>query len=212
MRPSRRLSRATLVPALAVVAVGLILLLTIGVSKPETAGPSTPAPPAGAAKPPVTAVAPAPAVAAPEDRVRVSDLAALDSWARGLASKTNLPADLVAAYGRAEMWLRGESATCHLSWATLAGIGQFEAVGSGPLPVRPGIWDRWAARATHDGKAPDARNADDAAYTVGRYLCSGGGDLATAEGWWQAVLSYAGSASDTREILTATDNFATKSR
>lgn len=198
--------------ALGLAAIGLILLLTIGVTKPEPAGTATPAPPAEATAPPVSAVAPDPAVAAPEDRPRASDLAALDNWARGLAPKTNLPANLLAAYGRAEMWLRGESATCHLSWATLAGIGQFEAAGSGPLPVPSGIWDRWAARATHDGKAPDARNADDAAYTVGRYLCSSGGNMATGTGWWQAMLGYTRSTGDAQEILTASNSVATASR
>ncbi|HJQ45014.1 MAG TPA: hypothetical protein VJ870_01655 [Amycolatopsis sp.] len=205
--PSRPLP-ATLALALGVVATGLILLLTIGVTKPETAA----TPPVQSAAAPVDAVAPDPAVGAPEDRPRASDLAALDSWARELAAKTNVPANLLAVYGRAEMWLRGESATCHLSWATLAGIGQFEAVGSGPLPVQSGIWDRWAARATHDGKAPDPRNADDAAYTVGRYLCSSGGDLATGGGWWQAVLGYTRSTGDAQSILTATNAVATASR
>ena len=194
---------------LGVVATGLILLLTIGVSKPES--PETATAPASAGTPPVSAAAPNPAVPAPEDRPRASDLAALESWARGLAPKTNLPATLLAAYGRAEMWLRGESETCHPSWATLAGIGQFEAVGSGPLPVPSGIWDRWASRATHDGKAPDVRSPDDAAYTVGRYLCSSGGDLATGTGWWQAVLSYTRSAADAQEVLTATNAVAAAS-
>lgn len=211
-RPRQRPSSTTLALVLAVIAIGLILLLTIGITKPEQDTAATPAPATTAAAPPVEAVAPSPAVAAPEDRVRVSDLAALDAWARELAVATKLPATVLAAYGRAEMWLRGESAACHLSWATLAGIGEFEAAGSGPLPVPPGIWDRWAARATHDGKAPDNRNTDDAAYTVGRYLCSSGADLSTGRGWWEAVLSYTRSTADAQDILNATNTIAASSR
>ena len=211
MRPPSRPSPTSLALVLGVIAIGLILLLTIGVSKPEQDTTETSAPSAAAAAPPPAAVAPDPAVAAPEDRIRASDLAALDAWARGLAPSTKLPATALTAYGRAEMWLRGESATCHLSWATLAGIGQFEAAGSGPLPVPSGIWDRWAARATHDGKAPDNRNVGDAAYTIGRYLCSSGGDLATGPGWWQAVLSYTRSTADAQDILDATNVIAAAS-
>lgn len=208
---SRRVPGGLLL-AVGVVATGLVLLLTVGVSRP----PRPPAPPAapalataGPLTPPPGAVAPKSAIAAPEDRPRASDLAELDSWARRLAKPTELSANVLAAYGRAEMWMRTDWPGCHLSWATLAGIGQVQAAGAGPLPVPEPIWQRWSARATSDGKPADARDADDAALTAARALCSGGEDLSTGEGWWTAMLGYTQSAADTRDILAAATTYAT---
>jgi membrane-bound lytic murein transglycosylase B len=206
-RTPRHRSPSSLLLAAGAVATGLILIFTIGVAKPPSPAQPSPAPSSAAPASPPDA-APHAAVPAPEDRPRASDLAELDSWARRLAAPTKLAPKVLVAYGRAEMWLRGEVPTCHLSWATLAGIGQFEAAGSGPLPVSPEIWGRWSARATQDGKPPDPQNVDDAAYTTGRYLCSAGADLATGDGWWRAVLGYTQSVPDTRDILTATNTLA----
>lgn len=193
------------------VATGLVLLLTIGTTRPDGAPQPVVASASGTAAVPSQAPAgPAPngAVPAPQDRPRASDVAALDSWARRLAKPTQLPPNLLMAYGRAEMWLRDQEPGCHLSWATLAAIGQVQAVGSGPLPVPDDIWQRFAARATNDGKPPDPRNADDAALTAARALCSAGADLATNQGWWDAVLGYTRSPADTRDILAAATRYA----
>lgn len=194
-----------------VVATGLVLLLTIGVTRPDQAiGPSQAesaattqpfAPPAGA-------IAPKPATAAPQDRPRASDLAELDGWARRLAKPTQLPAGVIAAYGRAEMWMRDDWPGCHLSWATLAGIGQVQAAGAGPIPVPDQVWQRWSGRATGDGKPADPRDTDDAALTAARALCSGGEDLTTDQGWWSAVLRYTQSAADARDVFTAATGYA----
>lgn len=138
----------------------------------------------------------------------MSDEAELDAWARKLATPTKLAPAVLSAYGRAEMRMHGEAPGCHLSWATLAGLGQVQAVGAGPLPVPQQVWDRWSARATNDAKAADMRNANDAAYTVARYLCSTGADLATANGWWQTILGYTQSLPDTQDALAAADTFA----
>jgi len=192
---ARRLPGGLLLAA-GLVATGLVLLFTIGVTKPGQPGPATasaqPVPPAGAQPVvPPGVVAPKPAVVAPPDRPRASDLAALDSWARGLATPTRLPANILAAYGRAEMWLRELAPGCHLSWVTLAGIGQVQAVGSGPLPVPDQLWQHWSARASSDGKPPDPRDVDDAALTAAR------------------ALGYTQSATDTRDALTAATTYAT---
>ncbi|GLY64361.1 murein transglycosylase [Amycolatopsis taiwanensis] len=209
---SRRIPNRLLLGA-GVVVTGLVLLLTIGVGgreRPEQSG--QPQPVESAQSNPVPAgPAPSAAVAAPPDRPHASDFAALDSWARGLAKTTHLASNVLMAYGRAEMWLRDEAPGCHLSWATLAGIGQVQAVGSGPLPVPDAIWQQWSVRATNDGKRPDPRNADDAALTAARALCAGGADLSTGPGWWAAVLGYTQSPADTRDILAAANNFATVS-
>ncbi|MDQ0379156.1 hypothetical protein [Amycolatopsis thermophila] len=201
----RRFSLRLLVGA-AVAGTGLVLILTIGVTRPgEEPAVSPPAAAARTVEPPPAATAPPPGRAAPEDRPRESDLAALDAWSNEVASATKLPARLLAGYGRAEMWMRAEWSGCHLSWATLAAIGQAEAVGTGPLPVPEEIWKQWAARAGGDGKPPDPADVDDAALTVARSLCSTGADLATAQGWWGAILGTPALAPQARLIFdTAT--------
>jgi membrane-bound lytic murein transglycosylase B len=198
----------SLLLAVGVVATGLVLIFTVGVDKPGTPAAPQATATAEPLPPPPDVAAPRSAVAAPQDRPRASDLAELDTWARRLAPSTKLAPNVLAAYGRAEMWLRGEAPDCHLSWATLAGIGQVQAAGAGPLPVPAPIWARWSARATRDGKPADLRSVDDAAYTMARYLCSSGADLATATGWWHAVLSYTQSPQDTQDTLAATNTFA----
>jgi membrane-bound lytic murein transglycosylase B len=191
--------------ALGVVATGLVLLLTIGVAKPDQAvGPAVTT---TAAQPPPVA-APKPATAAPVDHPDASDVAELDKWARRLAKPTGLPASLLSAYGRAEMWMRSERPGCHLSWSTLAAIGQVQAVGSGPLPVPEPLWLSFAGRATSDGNPPDPRDVDDAAFTAARALCAGGQDLLTGQGWWAAVLGYTQSAADTHDVLAAATTYA----
>ena len=204
---SRRVPHRLLLGA-GVVATGLVLLLTIGTSKPERSEVPRPAQPSAAMP---AGPAPKPAVAAPPDRPNASDLVELDSWARRLAKPTRLPPNVLAAYGRAEMWLRDESPGCYLSWGTLAGIGQVQAVGSGPLPVPDTVWQRWSARASSDGQRPEPRDVDDAALTAARALCAGGVDLSTGPGWWNAVLGYTGSLADTRDILATANGYAAAS-
>jgi membrane-bound lytic murein transglycosylase B len=126
--PRRYLSRAAL--AVALVVTGLVLVLTIGVRYPgEPAAPPPPQPALAipAQRPQPGAEAPRAGLAAPVDRPRVSDQAELDTWATRVAGKTHVPVRVVAAYGRAEMWMQGQKPACHLSWATLAGIGRVAA-------------------------------------------------------------------------------------
>ncbi|GAA0630740.1 lytic murein transglycosylase [Kutzneria viridogrisea] len=59
----------------------------------------------------------------------------------------------------------------------------------GPMQFLPGTWRNWASDGNGDGKA-DPQNIDDAAVTAGRYLCAGGRDLGTGQGWWAGVMSY----------------------
>lgn len=207
----RRFSLRLLVGA-AVVGTGLVLILTIGVTRPgEEPQPAAPEPAVAARtqEPPAGATAPPPGRLAPQDRPRESDLKALDTWSNEVAAATKLPARLLAGYGRAEMWMRGEWPGCHLSWVTLAAIGQAEAVGTGPLPVPDETWKQWSARASGDGKQPDPADIDDAALTVARSLCSTGADLATAQGWWAAITGAPTLAPEAHAIHAAATTYAT---
>ncbi|MCA1656054.1 MAG: lytic murein transglycosylase, partial [Pseudonocardiaceae bacterium] len=49
---------------------------------------------------------------------------------------------------------------------------------------------------------------DDAALTAARYLCASGGDLASAAGWWQAVLTYNESVAYGRDVFSGADAYA----
>nr|WP_034289875.1 murein transglycosylase [Amycolatopsis benzoatilytica] len=147
---------------------GVVLVVTIGIRNPNP--PAEPAVTAAAAPVPVKpeqrpqpgAEAPRVGLAAPPDRPLVSDQAELDAWATRVAGKTHLDARVLAAYGRAEMWMQRQKPSCHLSWATLAAIGN-QAFGTatpgadGTLPVKPG---RAEVPDTDKGKYDGDRTAD----------------------------------------------------
>lgn len=112
------------------VVAGVVLVLTIGVRNPKAPAEPPPVQPALAIpqqRPQAGAESPRAGLAAPVDRPAVSDQAELDAWAARVAGKTHIPARVVSAYGRAEMWMQRQKPSCHLSWATLAGIGRVEA-------------------------------------------------------------------------------------
>ncbi|QYN25911.1 murein transglycosylase [Amycolatopsis sp. DSM 110486] len=114
--------------SLGLVLTGIVLVVTIGVRNPApSAAPPVPAATSSFSVPPQRpqsgATAPRAGLAAPPDRPTESDQAELDAWAARVAGKTQLSARVLAAYGRAEMWMRRQKPACHLSWATLAGIG-----------------------------------------------------------------------------------------
>lgn len=80
----------------------------------------------------------------------------------------------------------------------------------GHMQFLPTTWERWGLRAAADGAAPDPQNVDDAALTAARYLCASGGDLATGEGWWKAVLTYNQSTRYGRDVFSGADAYARK--
>ncbi|SHG56144.1 lytic transglycosylase domain-containing protein [Streptoalloteichus hindustanus] len=53
--------------------------------------------------------------------------AATDEWARRISERTGAPARALTAYVRADLAMRSRAPACHLSWATLAGIGRIES-------------------------------------------------------------------------------------
>jgi membrane-bound lytic murein transglycosylase B len=126
--PRRYLGRAGL--AVGLVLTGVILVVTIGVRNPDAPAVTPSAQPAlviPEQRPQPGAEAPRAGLAAPVDRPKVSDQAELDAWAARVAGKTHVTARVLSAYGRAEMWMQSQKPTCHLAWATLAGIGRVEA-------------------------------------------------------------------------------------
>ncbi|OLF11067.1 murein transglycosylase [Actinophytocola xinjiangensis] len=80
------------------------------------------------------------------------------------------------------------------------------AVGS--MQFLPTTWDRWGTRANGDGQDPDPQNVNDAALAAARYLCASGGDLSTANGWWQAVLTYNRSVDYGQNVFSGADAYA----
>jgi membrane-bound lytic murein transglycosylase B len=71
----------------------------------------------------------------------------------------------------------------------------------GPMQFLPSTWRRYA-----DAGA-DPQNIDAAAVAAGRYLCAGGRDLATAAGWWSAVLSYNDSVRYGQQVFGLADSY-----
>ena len=107
----------------ALIVTGLVLMFTIGIHH-DVKLPATPEPTfvVELQKPQPGAAVPRTGLAAPPDRPKVSDQAELDAWAQKVSSTTRIPARVLAAYGRADMWMRAQKPACQLSWVTLAGI------------------------------------------------------------------------------------------
>jgi membrane-bound lytic murein transglycosylase B len=78
----------------------------------------------------------------------------------------------------------------------------------GAMQFLPATWARWGMRASGDGAAPDPQNMDDAALSAAGYLCSRGGDLSSAEGWWKAVFAYNRSTTYGQNVFSGADAYA----
>jgi membrane-bound lytic murein transglycosylase B len=55
----------------------------------------------------------------------------------------------------------------------------------------------------------DPHQLDDAALAAARYLCAGGRDTASGEGWWDGVLTYNRSVDYARRVWAAATRYAT---
>lgn len=60
---------------------------------------------------------------------------------------------------------------------------------AGPMQFIGGTWARWGTDGNRDGIV-DRNNIDDAALSAAMYLCAGGRDLSSGDGWSDAVFSY----------------------
>ena len=77
----------------------------------------------------------------------------------------------------------------------------------GPMQFIPSTWEDWQSDGDGDRLA-DPHDLDDAAWAAARYLCAGGGDLTTGEGWVAAVLSYNRSEQYVADVRAAADAYA----
>ena len=211
-----------------VIAVGLTLLLTIGVNRPAAESDEAASAHAGSLPAP-TAAAPPRGVPAPVDRPHASDEAELAAWAKEVGGLTGIPVRAVRAYGLAEMWMRTDAPKCRLAWSTLAGIGEVASKHAGgkvepngelsepvvagdgrvgPLHITPAKWKAHRFRAARDRERPDPQHIDDAAVTAARVLCAQGNDLTGARAWWKAVAAFGGSTKFAQRVYLATERYA----
>ncbi len=114
-----RIAYGKIAGTVALIATGVVLITTVGVTPPDDSHAGDVTQTAGPVPGEKT---PASAPPAPIDRPNASDADKLTAWAKRLARRAQIPARALAAYGRTEMWMRSESPDCRLSWATVAGI------------------------------------------------------------------------------------------
>lgn len=81
----------------------------------------------------------------------------------------------------------------------------------GPMQFIPSTWVRWGADGDGDGVA-DPQDVDDAALAAARYLCAGGRDLSTWDGWHAALLSYNHAESYAQSVYARASAYAAESR
>lgn len=77
----------------------------------------------------------------------------------------------------------------------------------GPMQFLPATWQAFGIDGNGDGTA-DAQNIDDATASAAKYLCSGNRNLATPEGWTQAILAYNPSDAYVRAVFDAANRTA----
>ncbi len=134
-RPHRRglglLVRLGVVVAVLLVAGGGVLVLKAATSPHERPpGGEVPYEQVRAADVQPGAVAPAAANEAAKPQAKPQPKPGEDplrTWAQRLAPATGVPARALMAYGNAELAMTDADPACHLSWATLAGIGRIES-------------------------------------------------------------------------------------
>jgi membrane-bound lytic murein transglycosylase B len=81
----------------------------------------------------------------------------------------------------------------------------------GPMQFIPSTWTRYAADADANGQA-DPHDIDDAALAAATYLCAGGRNLATPDGWWAAILAYNNVQVYADNVFAAANDYGLRSR
>lgn len=77
----------------------------------------------------------------------------------------------------------------------------------GPMQFIPSTWASWSSDGNGDGKS-DPQQMDDAALAAARYLCAGGRDMSTADGWWAGLWSYNRSTEYAQKVFGLADQYA----
>lgn len=77
----------------------------------------------------------------------------------------------------------------------------------GPMQFIPSTWAQYQVDARGTG-APDPQQIDDAAVSAANLLCSGGRDLATEQGWTEAIRAYNQSNQYVADVRDAAANYA----
>jgi membrane-bound lytic murein transglycosylase B len=81
----------------------------------------------------------------------------------------------------------------------------------GPMQFIPSTWQQMAVDADNSGAA-DPNDIDDAALAAALYLCQGGRDLARADAWWDAILSYNAVRPYAQDVFDAANDYGQRSR
>jgi membrane-bound lytic murein transglycosylase B len=81
----------------------------------------------------------------------------------------------------------------------------------GPLQFVPSTWRENAVDADNSGQA-DPNDIDDASLAAGMYLCRNGRDLAKADDWWDAILSYNDVRPYAQKVFTEANEYGVRSR
>jgi membrane-bound lytic murein transglycosylase B len=80
----------------------------------------------------------------------------------------------------------------------------------GPMQFIPSTWRSQAVDADNDG-IRNPHDIDDAALAAANYLCSNGRNLATPQGWWDAIAAYNVPRSYGELVFQAANDYGTQS-
>jgi hypothetical protein len=81
----------------------------------------------------------------------------------------------------------------------------------GPMQFIPATWLEMKVDADNNGAA-DPNDIDDATLAAALYLCKGGRDMAKADAWWGAILSYNAVRPYAQQVFDAANEYGQRSR
>jgi membrane-bound lytic murein transglycosylase B len=128
-KPPKLLGRLAVVAAVLLVgAAGVWLLTRASTPKPSLTTADIPALQVTAADiQPGSAIPVRLTAADPVTTHQSAEPTSLTAWADRITAATGIPVPALRAYGNAELAMRTTEPGCHLTWATLAGIGRVES-------------------------------------------------------------------------------------